>query len=179
MKSLKHFLMRRAEDVLVLLAAGIFFAFVVQIVTRYAKVPAVWPHEVIIIGWLWLIFWGAAFFLKDRDQVKFDVIYNLFSAGTRRTLSIISSLTLVGMFLLSAPATFDFISFKGIRGTDHFRIPFSWVFSCYLIFLVGVVVHYSIRAWRLIKGETPEDIDAADAIASTAHHTADKKDLGA
>jgi C4-dicarboxylate transporter, DctQ subunit len=171
MKGLKHFLMRRAEDVLVLLAAAIFFAFVVQIATRYfSKNPAVWPHEVIIIGWLWLIFWGAAFFLKDRDQVKFDVLYNLFGPGVRRMLSIISALTLAGIFLLSAPATWDFISFKGIRGTDHFRIPLSWVFSCYLIFLAGVVIHYGIRAWRLIRGETPEQIDANDALDSVAHH---------
>jgi C4-dicarboxylate transporter, DctQ subunit len=160
LKPLLAFLHRRAEDVLVLLAAAMFFAFLVQIGTRYLlNDPHAWPHEVIVISWLWLIFWGATFFLKDADHVKFDVLYNMGSEKTRRVLSLITALTLAGFFLLSAPATYDFISFKGIRGTDHFRIPLSWVFSVYLLFLGGMILHYGWRAWRLLRGASPESLD--------------------
>jgi TRAP-type C4-dicarboxylate transport system permease small subunit len=160
MKSFIAFLHRRAEDVLVLLAAAMFFAFLVQIGTRYLlNDPHAWPHEVIVITWLWLIFWGSAFFLKDKDHVKFDVIYNMGSERVRRVLSIITALTLVGFFLLSAPRTWDFISFKNIRGTDHFRIPLGYVFSVYLFFMAGVIVLYGWRAIRLIRGDSLDAVD--------------------
>jgi C4-dicarboxylate transporter, DctQ subunit len=164
MKPLLKFLHKRAEDVLVLLAAAMFFAFLVQIGTRYLlNDPAAWPHEVIVITWLWLIFWGSAFFLKDRDHVKFDVLYNLGSEKTRRVLSIVIALSLAGFFLLSAPRTWDFVSFKNIRGTDHFNIPLGYVFSCYLIFLAGTIFHYGLRAWKLIRGDSLESVDNGDA----------------
>jgi hypothetical protein len=66
---------------------------------------------------------------------------------------------MVGFFLISAPRTFDFISFKNIRGTDHFGIPLGYVFSVYLVFLAGTIIHYGLRAWRLIRGEPLESID--------------------
>lgn len=164
MGALGKFLMRRAEDVLVLLAAAMFFAFLVQIGTRYIlNDPAAWPHEVIVITWLWLIFWGAAFFLKDKDHVKFDVLYNMGSPRARRIMSLMVAAAFAIVFALSVPATWDFVSFKGIRGTDHFGIPLSYVFSVYLVFLAGTIIIYATRAWRLARGETPEAIDAGDA----------------
>lgn len=163
MGALGRFLMRRAEDVLVLLAAAMFFAFLVQIGTRYLlNDPAAWPHEVIVITWLWLIFWGAAFFLKDRDHVKFDVLYNMGSPRARRIMSLLAAAAFAVIFAISAPATWGFISFKGIRGTDHFGIPLSYVFGVYLVFLAGTIIAYSIRAFRLFRGETPEAIDSGD-----------------
>lgn len=164
MTTLGRFLKRRAEDVLVALAAMMFVAFLIQIGTRYLlNDPAAWPHEVIVICWLWLIFWGAAFFLRDSDHVKFDVLYNMASPAMRRRLALVSALGLMGILLLSAPATYDFISFKSIRGTDYFEIPLNYVFGVYLIFLAGTVIRYGIRAWRLIQGETPESLDGERA----------------
>lgn len=163
MRAVRDFLLRRAEDVLVLLAAAMFFAFLIQIGTRYLlNDPAAWPHEVIVITWLWLIFWGAAFFLKDRDHVKFDVLYHLGSERARRGMSLAVAVAMVVIFAISAPATWDFISFKGIRGTDHFGIPLSYVFSVYLLFLAGTILHYAHRAWRLFRGDSLRAIEADD-----------------
>lgn len=154
MRMIARFLRRRAEDGLVLLAAAMFIAFLVQIGTRYLlNDPAAWPHEVIVITWLWLIFWGAAFFLKDRDHVKFDVFYNLGGARARRIMALIVAIAFVVIFAASAPATWSFVSFKGIRGTDHFGIPLSYVFSVYLLFLAGTIAHYLWRAIRLARGD--------------------------
>lgn len=163
MHAVLAFLKRRAEDVLVLLAAAMFCAFIVQIGTRYLlNDPAAWPHEVIVITWLWLIFWGSAFFLKDKDHVKFDVLYNLGSDKARRVMSLLTALAFLTAFLISAPATWDFISFKGIRGTDHWGIPLSYVFSVYLVFLAGMIVHYAHRALRLLRGDPIRAIETED-----------------
>ena len=92
MQSILRFLHKRAEDVMVLLTAVMFMAFVIQIVSRYVfNAGTDWTHELILICWLWLIFWGSAFFLEDKDHVKFDVLYNLGGIGARRTMALISA----------------------------------------------------------------------------------------
>ena len=154
MHAVLKFLHRRAEDVLVALMVAMFAAFIVQIASRYVfNAPIDWAYEVILITWLWAVFWGAAFLVADKDHVKFDVIYNLGSARTRRVYALISAVAFVAAFAASMPATWDFISFKKIRSTDIIGIRFDLVFSVYLIFLVAVVVHYLLRCWRLVRGD--------------------------
>lgn len=153
MRPLIKFLHRRAEDVMVILTAVMFAAFVIQIISRYVfNAGTDWTHEVILICWLWLIFWGAAFFLEDRDHVKFDVLYNLGGEKARRTMALLAAVAMVVGFGISVPASWDFISFKSIRGTDHFGIRLDIVFGVYMVFLAGTIVRYVVRAWRLARG---------------------------
>ena len=63
-------LLRRAENVAVILLAVMFVAFIAQIVFRYLlNLPTGWTSELTVICWLWLILWGAAF----EDLVATDL----------------------------------------------------------------------------------------------------------
>jgi C4-dicarboxylate transporter, DctQ subunit len=163
MKPLLNFLHRRAEDVLVILTVVMFGSFIIQIVSRYIfNAPTDWTHELILITWLWIVFWGAAFFLQDKDHVKFDVLYNLGGERARRTMSLIVAAVLAVAFAVSAPATVDFITFKKIRNSDILGIRMDLIFSVYLLFLAAIVIGYAIRAWRLFKGESLATLDRQD-----------------
>lgn len=165
MKDLRHFLFRRAEDVMVALAAVMFVAFVIQIFSRYLfNAGTDWTHELILITWVWLIFWGAAFFLEDKDHVKFDVLYNLGGEKARRTMALITAAAMVIGFLISVPATWSFIDFKKIRGTDHFGIPMNIIFGVYMVFLAGTIIHYGLRAWRLIRGDSLAQLEKEEQV---------------
>lgn len=165
MTNLRKFLFRRAEDVMVLLAVVMFAAFIIQIFSRYLfNAGTDWTHEIILITWLWLIFWGAAFFLEDKDHVKFDVLYNLGGEKARRTMALVTALAMVIGFLISAPATWDFISFKKIRGSDHFGIRMDYIFGVYLFFIAGTVIHYGLRAWRLMRGDSLSQLEKEERL---------------
>jgi len=158
------FLKRRANDVMVALMAVMFGSFIVQIATRYIfNVQAAWSFELILDTWLWAVFWGAAFLLRDQDQVKFDIVYNLGNEGIRRVLALVSALFLAVGFLASAPATYDFISFKAIRSSDTLGIRLDILFSVYLIFLVAIILYYLRRAWLLVKGVPMARLERSDA----------------
>mgnify|MGYP001767227866 CR=1 FL=1 len=160
MVAILKFLHRRAADVQVALMATMFAAFIVQIASRYVfDAPVDWAYEVILITWLWAVFWGGAFLVSDRDHVKFDVIYNLGSSRTRRVHALIAALVLAGGFAASAPATWDFVSFKKIRSTDIIGLRFDLVFSVYLIFLAATVVHYVVRIVRLLRGDPMSSLE--------------------
>src|SRR5689334_15565579 len=95
MRAALQFLGRRANDVMVALMAVMFVSFIIQIATRYVfNAPTDWTYELILDTWLWAVFWGAAFLLHDKDQVKFDILYNMGREATRRKLALVSAIFL-------------------------------------------------------------------------------------
>jgi TRAP-type C4-dicarboxylate transport system permease small subunit len=164
-RALRHALYKGAETVMVLLMMAMFIAFIVQIGSRYVfNAPVEWAYEIILITWLWAVFWGAAFLLEDKDHVKFDVIYNMGSERLRRAYALIAALVLAICFLVSLPATWGFISFKAIRSSDMLGIRLDLLFSVYLVFLVATVVHYLLRAWRLMRGHSLAELEKEESL---------------
>jgi TRAP-type C4-dicarboxylate transport system permease small subunit len=154
MRALLHVLHKCAEAVMVALMAALFVAFIIQIASRYVfDAPVDWAYEVILDTWLWAVFWGCAFLLRDRDHVKFDVIYNMGGERRRRAFALAGALALAAGLIYSIPPTLDWISFKRIRSTDVLGIPFDYLFSVYMIFLVAVAAHYLLRIFRLLRGD--------------------------
>ncbi len=79
----------RAENVLVLLLAVMFLAFIIQIVFRYLlNFPIGWTSELSTVTWIWLVLWGAAFVLREDEEIRFDLIYGSVGARTRRAMVI-------------------------------------------------------------------------------------------
>ena len=59
-------------------------AFLIQIVFRYFfNFPIGWSSELSVITWLYMVLLGSAFWLKETDEVRFDLISG--SAGAART----------------------------------------------------------------------------------------------
>ena len=156
---------RRADDIAVALLTAMFVSFILQIVFRYViGEPLSWTLEACLLAWLWLVFWGGAFLLEDRDHVKFDIVYSTVAPGTRRVFAVISAVAIVAALTLSLPATADFIAFMQIESSSSLGIRLDYVFAAYLIFAVGAIVRYLVRAVRQAAGAS--DLEIADASGS-------------
>ena len=87
---------RRAENVAAGLLAVMFVAFIVQIVFRYFfNFPVGWTSELTVITWLWLVLWGAAFVVKESEEIRFDLVYSAAGRRARRVMGIITGLAIV------------------------------------------------------------------------------------
>jgi TRAP-type C4-dicarboxylate transport system permease small subunit len=149
MRRIRSFLENRADDVAVLMLTAMFLSFVVQIVWRYVfNHPLGWTLELCLTLWLWTVFWGAAFCLRDNDHVRFDMLYLHVTPKLRRVFAGISAVAIIIAMIAAAPGTWDFVSFLTIKKSGTMRIPLAYVFSIYLIFMAAAVVTY---AWRLKK----------------------------
>ena len=61
-----------------------FAAFIVQIVFRYFfNFPIGWTTELTVVMWLWLVLWGAAFVVKESEEIRFDLLSRRGRAGAR------------------------------------------------------------------------------------------------
>lgn len=147
---------RRAENVAVILLAVMFAAFIVQIVCRYVlNFPTGWSSELTVICWLWLILWGASFVLREREEIRFDIVYGSVRSRSRRVMAVITALALIGLYGWSLPAVWDYVTFMKVQRTAYLRIRYDHLYSIYLLFAVAVIARYLWLLQRSLRGGDP------------------------
>jgi TRAP-type C4-dicarboxylate transport system permease small subunit len=159
-------LRRRAEDLLAAMLAVMFLAFLLQIVFRYLlNWPVGWTSELTIIAWLWGVLWGAAFVVKEREEVRFDLLYGALGARARRIAGICTGVAIVALYAMSLPATIDYVRFMKVERTAYLKIRFDHLFSIYVFFAVAVIVRYLWILSRLVRGKDPVEADSTASIS--------------
>src|SRR5512147_1924852 len=90
---------RRAENVVAGLLGIMFVAFIVQIVFRYVfNFPIGWSSELSVIAWLYIVLLGSAFWLKESDEIRFDLFSGALGPRGRRILAFFVALAAVVLF---------------------------------------------------------------------------------
>jgi TRAP-type C4-dicarboxylate transport system permease small subunit len=153
---------RRAENVLAAMLAAMFVAFNLQILFRYlVNLPIGWTSEISAVLWIWLVLWGAAFVLREEEEIRFDLVYGAVGPGARRVMALVSAAALVALYTISFPAVFDYVTFMKVESTAYLEIRFDWLFSIYLVFVVAVIARHLRLAWQALRRTPPEAADPA------------------
>src|SRR5258706_15643228 len=109
MQSIAAWLRRRAENVAAGLLAVMFLAFIVQIVFRYFfNFPIGWTSELSVVMWLYMALVGSAFWLKESDEIRFDLISGSLGPTGRRVVGLVVAAVTVILFGMSLPATIKY-----------------------------------------------------------------------
>lgn len=149
---------RFAEVVAAGLLAIIFVAFIIQIVMRYAfNWPVGWTAEVSVIAWLWLVLWGAAFVLKDDEEIRIDLLTSSVGRRGRRAMGIVGALSVIVLFGMSLPAAYSYVSFMKVEKSSYLNIRFDILFSIYIFFSVAVIARNLWRLGQLLRGNDPAE----------------------
>ena len=160
MHAVGAWLRRRAENVAAAMIGVMFVAFIIQIVFRYLfNFPIGWTSELTVIMWLWLVLWGAAFVVRESDEIRFDLLSGAMGKRTRIAMGIVTAVALVVLYAASFPATWKYVTFMKVERTAYLGIRFDWLFSIYLAFAVAVIVRYLWILSHLLRGEEPEQVD--------------------
>ena len=194
-KMLRNFLTtvtRIAEMITAIILAVIFITFLLQIFTRYAPkiawlapveslqtwmqslVPIGWTVNLISLLWVWLIFVGCSFVVRDRDHVIFDVFYNAAAPRVRQIFSLTTSVFLIGVMIYALGPTYDAIFDSRLMELKKIqtlslpitgeRIPIKWLFAPMILFMVATILRYSARAYQLAHKKS-DDIGTAPPSA--------------
>jgi C4-dicarboxylate transporter, DctQ subunit len=148
-----RWLRRRAEDIAFAMLLAMFVAFLIQIVFRYLfNLPVGWSNEASVVLWLWLVLWGAAFVLREEEEIRFDLLYGAVGPRVRRAMSLAAGLTLVVLYTMSLPAVVDYVRFMKVESTAYLKIRLDVLYSIYVVFAVAAIVRYLYLAWRALRG---------------------------
>jgi TRAP-type C4-dicarboxylate transport system permease small subunit len=155
-----RWLQRRAENVAAGLLAVMFVAFILQIVFRYLfNFPVGWSTELTILTWVYLVLWGSAFVLTEKEEIRLDLIYSSVGPRARIAMAIVFSISIVVLYSIALPATWSYVSFMKVEKSSYLKIPLHWLYSIYLVFSVAVIARYLWLLSRLLRGKDPEAAD--------------------
>jgi C4-dicarboxylate transporter, DctQ subunit len=113
--------------------------------------------------WLWLVLWGAAFVVRESEEIRFDLISGSVGRRARIGMGILAAVALVVLYSASLPATYRYVTFMKVERTSYLKIRFDLLFSIYLVFAVAVVARYLLILSHLLRGEEPEKVDPTKA----------------
>lgn len=157
-------LRRRAENVLALLLFLMFAAFILQIVFRYVlNWPIGWTNEISVALWIWIVLFGAAFVVRESEEIRFDLFWAGAGEKARRIMVLVMAVALVSMFAMSLPAVVDYILFMKVEKTAYLKIRFDWLYSIYAVFVVAMIARYLWLGMQALRGRAPEAYDPTKA----------------
>jgi TRAP-type C4-dicarboxylate transport system permease small subunit len=136
-----------------------FATFIIQIFARYVlNRPVGWSEELIITTWLWTVLWGAAFILRESEEIRFDIVYSLVSARTRRFFTVLTGIAVVALYGISLPAAYNYVGFMKVELSAYFHIPINWLYSVFIIFSIACICRGDDtcrRSWRDTPSRPP------------------------
>lgn len=142
-----------AKAVAASMLAAIFAIFLYQIAARYIFGWSVgWTIELNLTLWLWLVLFASAFVLRERNHVKFDLLYAAQSKTRKKLFAVLAALVIAGALLASLPATWDYVTFYKIKKSATLRWRLNYVYAIYIVFLVVVAGRYLWRAVQVARG---------------------------
>lgn len=161
-------LSRVAEVIAATALAAIFIVFLLQIFTRYSGKlsqwmpvenlslwmseiePLRWTVYLISLLWVWLIFLGCSFVVRERDHVAFDILYQAAPPRLRKIMTILGAIILIAVMLISLPATWDAIManrLMELKKLQTLRLPITgdkiaikWLFFPYLVLMAVLII---------------------------------------
>ena len=164
LKGVGAWLYRRAENVLALMLAVMFFSFLLQVFFRYVmNWPTGWTNELSVVLWIWLVLWGAAFVVREDEEIRFDLFYASARPAVRRVMFLIAGISLIALYAVSFPAVLDYVTFMKVEKSPYSKIRFVLLFSIYVVFVIATIARYLWLSWRALSGEAPQEFDPTKA----------------
>ncbi len=154
---MRRWLHRRAENIAAGLLAVMFLAFVVQVVFRYVfNFPVGWASELTVATWLWLVLFGSAFVLSEKEEIRFDLNYSAVRPRVRIGMAMVSALAILVLYGVSLKGSFSYVTFMKVEKASYLKIRMDWMYSIYVIFLVAIIARYLWLLAQLLRGRDPE-----------------------
>ncbi len=132
--------------------ACVFAIFLLKVAMRYAAGDALaWADEISTILFVWLVFWANAFLVPDRQQIAFDLLVRYLPPRGQRVTEALRHLVVGGLFAWALPGVVDYLRFLWRERTPVLQWRLDWVYSCFGIFVLAVVVRSALGLYRLCQ----------------------------
>lgn len=176
MKQIAASLRHAAQAAAAAMMAVMFLTFLLQIFIRYSArlewlpeyLPFLeptlfgWTLELCLVMWLWLVFWGNAFVVRENDHVRFDILYSRVNRKLRRIFVIVFGLCIAIGLAVSIEPTWSKFYILRLKKTATLSSLFGdWIrmrdlYVVYMLFLVAVSARYFWTVWQAYRHGLPE-----------------------
>lgn len=190
MRQVSRAITHGAEAIAALMMFAMFVTFILQVAIRYTArldwlaeaVPLLdptrygWTLEFCLALWVWIVFFGCATIVRERDHVTFDILYTSVRPGTRKVFALITCLLIAGALLYSLEPTWAKFKILRLKQTATLKqllgdwIRMRDVYSVYAFFLIVVSLRYLWRAVQVFRHGAEDIHDYAEIAAESVPH---------
>ena len=168
MKNLQKWFTRTAEFIAAMSLAAIFVTFLLQIIFRYAPFlePIGWSVVLISLLWVFVIFFGCSFIVRETDHVAFDVLYLAAPKHIRKIFALITAVLMVIAMIYSLPAVWETVfanRLMDLKKIQTIRVPITggkiaikWLFAPFVMLMFVVTFRYLWRIYTIFRFGPPE-----------------------
>lgn len=140
-----------------------FLTFILQVFFRYViRHPLTWTQEIIVLGFVWTVIFGACYTMRQRTHVKFTMIYDKLQPRPAALLRMLGNIIIAGAFLSLVYASYTYSLFIGFQKTAVFRISYTLVFMPFVYFLCSISIYTMleiIEDIRVLAGSISDSND--------------------
>ncbi len=153
--------------------AAMFVTFILQIAVRYVvgsewfaarlghvidASPFGWTLEFCLVLWVWIVFWGNAFIVRERDHVTFDILYFWVRPGPRKWFA---DSRRAGdrrrRCSSSIGPTYEKMRILRLKSSATLPVKMLPIYSIYFLFLAVVGLRYALARWSMpLRNGLPE-----------------------
>lgn len=145
MKQINQFVDGLTKLVMGVSAIVVFVVTFAQVICRYVlKSPLPWSTDILRPAFTYLIFWGAAWCVRDKNHLNVDVLLNSFPPKPRQAIEIAINLVLCAFFVFIIYFGCQF-AISGLSQTASY-LPWPMTINYVGIPSAGVVMlYYMVR----------------------------------
>lgn len=116
--------------VLGLSSCVIFVVTFLAVIFRYVlHSPLPWSQDVIRLAFTYMIYFGAAYCVRDNSHLNVDVLLTLLSKRNRKIVEIIINFVLMGFFIFLVNFGFSFANMGYIQTTSYLLLPMTYYYA--------------------------------------------------
>lgn len=100
-----------------------------QVVCRYIlKAPLPWSQDIIRLSFTYLVFWGAAFCVREKANLNVDVLLTALPKRVGKLMEFAINLVLLGFFLFLFYMGIKFAGTGSSQTTSYLPISMTWYY---------------------------------------------------
>lgn len=111
-------------------------------------------YELSLWGYVWLLYFGAAYARRKDKHVRLDIIYEKFPDKVQKGLNIFFNTLVTAVFLKLLPDIWEYMIFIRRIKTHTLRWSWTYVFFPFVAFIVLVIIHnleYIYKDFKYIR----------------------------
>jgi len=120
----------------------LFLSLFFQVVLRYLfNFPSPLLFEMAQYSFIWTIFLGAPYARKFDAHIKFDIVSLKFPRKVQLIIQILFDLFFSIILIVMLKPVFEDLMFYRIIRTQIMKIPWTYAFMCFPLFMILTLIH--------------------------------------
>ena len=168
MSTILKWFTRGTEFIAAMALAAIFVTFLLQIIFRYVPFlePIGWSVVLISLLWVFVIFFGCSFIVREADHVTFDVLYLGVSRPVRKILALVTAVLMIAAMVYAFPSMWETVfanRLMELKKIQTIRVPITgekiaikWLFAPFVMLMIVVTIRYMWRIYTVLRFGPPE-----------------------